>query len=229
MKTQRARGAFTVFELLAVILIIGLLGFIFLPIWASARADTHNATCIENLRQIGNSVALYAGDNHGRFPGTQHEPPSWADSLANYSSYSSAGRFVCGKLEVFNGKPVRWTYALNDFLTPHPYGARELDFSRWAAVPSPSETMIFAEAAEEYRRYDHFHFADAIDHGFSVEPFADQVDIERHDTAANYLFVDGRVEPLDWSTGARPKLKFPRSKFAHPAGGTSGPPQIARR
>src|SRR5688572_33230667 len=111
MKTERA-GAFTVIELLGVMAIVGLLGFLFLPILASGRADERNAICLGNLRAIGKAAALYASDKDGKFPGTQHEQPSWVDGLAEYCSME---RFVCG--EVVKNKRTRWTYALNDFLT----------------------------------------------------------------------------------------------------------------
>ncbi len=88
--------------------------------------------------------------------------------------------------------------------------------------------MMFGEVAEGYRTYDHFHFADAVDNGFTPDAFAEQVDAERHEQSANYLFVDGHVDLLAWSSGARPKLKFRGSRFVHPAGGSDAP-QIAHR
>ena len=78
---------------------------------------------------------------------------------------------------------------------------------------------MFAEAREDYRAYDHFHFADARENGYSADAFADQVDVERHSGAANYLFVDGRVDGLDWSSGVKVKLVNEWSKFVHPGGG----------
>jgi prepilin-type processing-associated H-X9-DG protein len=230
MKTLRRSGAFTVIELLAVIVLITVLAIVFLPSLQSARFDAQTKLCQENLRQIGSAAAMFAADS-GRFPGCQHEPPSWVDSLA---AYGSIQRFACpqdlptARATAQRGKRHDWTYALNDFLTPHPFGAPRLDFSRLQSVPSPAETIMFAEAAEEYRRYDHFHFADALDNGFTPEAFAEQVDVELHENAANYLFIDGRVDELGWSTSAKPKLMFPNSKFVHPAG-ESNARQMARR
>jgi len=125
-------------------------------------------------------------------------------------------------------KRIDRTYALNDFLTPHPYGAPDLDFSTMASVPSPWETTLFGEAAIEYRRYDHFHFADRVENGFTAAAFSEQVDVLRHEGGANYLFLDGRVEELGWTSGAKPKLSFPNSRFVHPAG-EAGPQRMARR
>jgi prepilin-type processing-associated H-X9-DG protein len=238
MKSEKRSGAFTVIELLAVIAMVGLLGFLFLPVFEGARADARTAQCRENLQQIGKAVPLYAMDHDGKFPGCQHEPPSWVGGL---EAYCNKENFVCaeGAEELADlGKPTtrrvrggrnEWSYALNDFLTPHPYGARNLDFSKIATVPSPWETMLFGEAAGEYRRYDHFHFADEIENGFTPAAFSEQVEVEGHGSAANYLFVDGRVEELGWTSGARPKLNFPKSRFVHPAGESRTQQQMARR
>lgn len=232
VNSERQSGAFTVIELLAVVAVTGLLGILFLPLFNSVRADAQNAQCGENLRQIGKSAGIYVADHAGKLPGCQHEPPSWVKGL---EAYCSVEKFVCPphREELANpptkrSERIEWTYALNDFLTPHPYGARSLDFSRMASVPSPWETMLFGEAGIEYRRYDHFHFADRVENGFTAAAFSEQVDVERHEGGANYLFADGRVEELGWSSGAKPKLSFPNSRFVHPSG-ESGPQQIAKR
>ena len=235
MKTRvRVRGCgrsgFTVVELFAVLAVVSLLGFLFLPVVLNARADAQTALCAENLRQLGRAATLYSAENGGRFPGTQHERPSWVEGL---EEYGVAGKFTCeiaaqSAEYTKGGSRPQWTYALNDFLTPHPYGARQANFSRMPSVPSPTETLMYGEAAEGFRFYDHFHFADAVENGFSPAAFGEQVDAELHDAGANYLFIDGRVEWLGWSSDARPKLKFPGSKFVHPAGETAAQQLVAK-
>jgi prepilin-type processing-associated H-X9-DG protein len=80
---------------------------------------------------------------------------------------------------------------------------------------------MFGEARDEYRAYDHFHFADTRDNGYGPDAFAEQVDVERHSGAANYLFVDGRVEELPWSSAAKAKLVSKGSRFVRPDGAAS--------
>lgn len=77
---------------------------------------------------------------------------------------------------------------------------------------------MFAEVEREYREYDHFHFADAKEHGFTTDAFGAQVAVEQHGSEANYLFADGHVDALTWSGGVKPKLRFPGSRFVHPGG-----------
>ncbi|HEY1921456.1 MAG TPA: type II secretion system protein, partial [Tepidisphaeraceae bacterium] len=62
------REAFTLVELLVVIGIIGLLVAILLPALSRARQQANLVTCQTHLRQIGQAIFIYVGDNQGTLP-----------------------------------------------------------------------------------------------------------------------------------------------------------------
>lgn len=61
--TQLTAPAFTLIELLVVIAIIVILAAILFPVFAQAREKARSTTCISNMKQIANSVLMYAQDN----------------------------------------------------------------------------------------------------------------------------------------------------------------------
>jgi len=66
------RNGFTLIELLVVIAIIAILAAILFPVFAKAREKARQASCLSNMKQIGNAVMMYVQDYDEMFPKEWH-------------------------------------------------------------------------------------------------------------------------------------------------------------
>lgn len=100
MTPRRSSDAFTLIELLTVILVVAVLSALGFAGLRSARASADRATCLSNLRQIGLTHLAYAADNRGVLPMAYQEgrsPSPWWYWIYHLRGYfpeppSTAGR-----------------------------------------------------------------------------------------------------------------------------------------
>ncbi len=189
--------AFTLIELLTVIAIVGVLAAILIPVVSKVRQTAKNVKCINNLRQVGTAMHLFAHDNKGRLPAVTTSSTNWVRLLTGNSSegtdyVSASGRITTvasGRASVFiceqnvgaatgtPGTSIGQTYGMNYRL-----GGIALN-----AVAQPARTCLVGDVV----------FAGA---GWELVMRPDRataVPAAVHGGKYNFLHVDGHVAVRD--------------------------------
>ena len=209
---------FTLIELLVVIAIIAILAAILLPALNSARERGRAASCINNLKQLGNAFDMYVGDWDYYPRGGSGVNPSWTHYLAPYygasvtaSNLFDATQSVPMLLCPSDAEPMHSTanqslggkdgmsYTANQFFTKGSTG----EWGIKASVPkNPSNKFLMHDGRDAINgTYYSYSFA-AYRHGgqyvqlpgstSSTYPGDRNIKV-----GLNMLYGDGHVSPFD--------------------------------
>jgi general secretion pathway protein G len=224
-----APRAFTLVELLAVIVIIGILAAIILPVVGRVRKAARRIECVSSLRQIGTAIHLFAEDHKGILPvsiaysgrdpfneGRQSGDTGWFTYIGPYMSPNKKGDpFGPG-----GGKRIlpcpesikeysstdktkyaqRTGYSFNKRIGKS--SASDGDtLTRLTDISAPSVTPIVWDAYSDPPLRSDINPYDS-------ESFA----FERHEGTANILMVSGRVLGFKKfaNTGTKTETRYPQ-------------------
>ena len=190
------RRGFTLIELIVVIAIIAVLAAILFPVFAQARSKARATVSLSNARQFGMALTMYTQDYDEGLPLTDHAGAmaSWIETVQPYVKARLLNRIVddaSQNWETYPSEPNRRhsSYAINAYLAgPMTMGG----------ISAPASCIYLVEYREN-KAADHVH-------PMCWEPYGcnfgshflllskDEVEKERYQGGAHYVFVDGHAK-----------------------------------
>lgn len=216
---SRFTRAFTLLELLVVIVITSVLATLTFSIARAARSAATGAHCTNNLRQLGAAMNLYLADNNNFFPPYVAKGPNggrqWYFGLETTPSGTPEGKRkldpskgplypyiqTVGSVEVCKGfdygstlwkpkfKGASYGYGYNWLL-----GGRLTGIPQSAAVLAGNNVIVFGDCGQVNTFQPPASAAKPMIEEFYILNETDKTVHFRHNGHANMLFMDGHVQ-----------------------------------
>jgi prepilin-type N-terminal cleavage/methylation domain-containing protein/prepilin-type processing-associated H-X9-DG protein len=208
----RRRAGFTLIELLVVIAIIAILAALVFVLGPGIMQRGRATASLNNLRQIGTGVQLYANDHEFTLPGRVRSSDKWPTLLLEYLKdtkvYADPGdetNYLLRKADPLSNGNNNTSYVLNGYNDVGAYNDETVQV-RTNVLDKPSQTILLAI------QNGHDNFYMDFEEGNQNTAFKKKV----YGDGSNYMFADGSARFIkatdydDWLWYVRKPPKIPQ-------------------
>lgn len=188
--SRRLPTGFTLIELLVVVSILGILAALAVAVTPGIVTRAHRAASLNNLRQIGAGILLYAGEHDNQLPGRTVTGPKWPVSVHEYLNdikiFASPGdpeNFIRRGADPLSDARNETSYILNGYNDLGAYGD-ETVIVRMNRVEKPSQVILLGTPNPGS---SHF-YMDMLEGGGN---HLNVLNLAAYGDGSNYLFADG--------------------------------------
>lgn len=182
-------SGFTLVELLVVVAAIAILASLLMPALSRAQARAKSIQCLNQLRQIGLSVLLYADENEAKVALQFQEDPerTWASALSADQSLRPLTIFLCPGYPPHKFEDWRRTFGVRLDPPAEASSGEDDEILHLSRIERPCSYLHLADTTSRGRgglqAEQYFYFRVLSDHEVHA----------RHLGAANGFFLDGHA------------------------------------
>ncbi len=232
---MKRRDAFTLTELLVLLPIIAMVGTLLFASLDSSKQTLQAAQCLNNMRQWGLAMGMYANDNHDYLPVQGQGSGSGIDTPSNYGAWFNILPHYMNQpplVDLYTSSPPNIPLPGKRSIHICP-SAPNITYTPGSSAPYFSYAMNRVNNGLAFRRYPRsksalpaqviflsesengsFPFTDGFFLGTNAVPLVPP----RHSGGMNFVFVDGHAQwfKLDDYSRTQFEATNPQSEWAKP-------------